>query len=457
MTTKYTWMVNDPATWYEDGLAAFNAYDHAVPAAAGLHRVNAQWNSGTSSVGASHVGDDTHAWFDLADSGGTVTQQDVSLSLRTTTLNNLARRAKFTISLSKPSTSAVTVNYTTVPSSAQAVKDFTPITGSVVFAPGQTSKTVVIPVRSNDAINIPPETVEYRIIAPAGSDYGQPWSSTIQGAISGYTVARGFSSNSVATDSPGFALGRLPHIGEIFGISIMGVTSFGYGYGLMLRQYFKLKLTAAINGVITQDEAVCLLTVVGVERLSLGWSATDKSARITLSTDYLTSYSAPSDNAWRTARAGTGKSSGKRYWEVVVGAGFNTGDRANMAVGIASAALNLQVDPIFGAPGGISAVIRHNGQYGVNGVLGGSSNAWVLSSGAHVLRFLADLDNRTLAMAVDGGTLDVLNTYGGPAGTAMFPISSMNTAIAQASGHTLRTLAEDFSYAIPAGAVAWET
>src|SRR5207302_7432316 len=54
--------------------------------------------------------------------------------------------ANFIVALSAPSAQRVTVNYMTVGGSAQPLVDFTDVSGTVVFDPGETSKTISVPV-----------------------------------------------------------------------------------------------------------------------------------------------------------------------------------------------------------------------------------------------------------------------------------------------------------------------
>lgn len=56
------------------------------------------------------------------------------------------RAAVFTVSLSRPSTSTVTVNYATADVSATAGTDYTAAGGTLSFAPGTTSATIKVPV-----------------------------------------------------------------------------------------------------------------------------------------------------------------------------------------------------------------------------------------------------------------------------------------------------------------------
>lgn len=58
----------------------------------------------------------------------------------------MARSAVFLVQLSRPSAQTVTVGYTTVAGTATASSDFTPVSGTISFAPGQTSAQVVVPI-----------------------------------------------------------------------------------------------------------------------------------------------------------------------------------------------------------------------------------------------------------------------------------------------------------------------
>ena len=61
----------------------------------------------------------------------------------------MARSAVFLVRLSKASNQPVTVNYATASGTATAGSDFTPVSGTITFAPGQTVAQVIVPVRDN--------------------------------------------------------------------------------------------------------------------------------------------------------------------------------------------------------------------------------------------------------------------------------------------------------------------
>jgi Calx-beta domain/Glucose / Sorbosone dehydrogenase len=65
--------------------------------------------------------------------------------------------ATFQVSLNSTSTSTVTVDYTTADGTAKAPGDYTSTSGTLSFAPGETSKTITVPV-AGDTIDEPDET-----------------------------------------------------------------------------------------------------------------------------------------------------------------------------------------------------------------------------------------------------------------------------------------------------------
>jgi ELWxxDGT repeat protein len=75
----------------------------------------------------------------------------------------------FTVSLTTPSASAVTVQYATVNGTAAAPGDYTASAGTLTFAPGTTSRTVVVPVNM-DTADEADESFFLRLSAAAGAD-----------------------------------------------------------------------------------------------------------------------------------------------------------------------------------------------------------------------------------------------------------------------------------------------
>ncbi|GGC81378.1 cellulase family glycosylhydrolase [Chelatococcus reniformis] len=76
--------------------------------------------------------------------------------------------ARFAVELSAASASVVSVDYTTVALTADAT-DFTPTSGTLTFAPGETSKIVTVPVRG-DAMAEANETFRLALSAPRNAD-----------------------------------------------------------------------------------------------------------------------------------------------------------------------------------------------------------------------------------------------------------------------------------------------
>ncbi|HEY3019482.1 MAG TPA: Calx-beta domain-containing protein [Solirubrobacteraceae bacterium] len=87
--------------------------------------------------------------------------------------------AVFSVTLSGPSGRTITVSYATVPGSAAAGADFTPVTGTLTFAPGETAKTVPVTVAGDTDTGEGPETFALELTAPqnvtiaAGQSQGQ--------------------------------------------------------------------------------------------------------------------------------------------------------------------------------------------------------------------------------------------------------------------------------------------
>ena len=75
----------------------------------------------------------------------------------------------FTVTLAPASPAAVTVDYATADGSATAGEDYTAASGTLVFAPGETSKTVAVPVL-DDAIDEGEETFTLTLSDPSGAE-----------------------------------------------------------------------------------------------------------------------------------------------------------------------------------------------------------------------------------------------------------------------------------------------
>ncbi|UPJ96392.1 HYR domain-containing protein [Bradyrhizobium sp. 172] len=93
---------------------------------------------------------------------------DVKVSIAgppNTVFNNAAL---YTVTLSSASSSVVTVNYATSDGSAKALAEYTPSSGTVTFLPGETSKTVAVPVSVNN-LNSHNETFQVLLSNASGA------------------------------------------------------------------------------------------------------------------------------------------------------------------------------------------------------------------------------------------------------------------------------------------------
>lgn len=79
-----------------------------------------------------------------------------------------ASQAAFTVSLDAPSSVPVTVNYATANANAQAGSDFAAVSGTLTFAPGETTKTVLVPTL-DDAVFEGDETFTVNLSDPVGA------------------------------------------------------------------------------------------------------------------------------------------------------------------------------------------------------------------------------------------------------------------------------------------------
>jgi len=82
---------------------------------------------------------------------GTITDDDVApaFSINDVTANEghgISLNAAFTVTLSAPAGVAMTVNYATSGQTATSGVDFTPTSGTLTFAPGETTKSILVPI-----------------------------------------------------------------------------------------------------------------------------------------------------------------------------------------------------------------------------------------------------------------------------------------------------------------------
>ncbi len=89
------------------------------------------------------------------------------ISINSVTVSEAAGTAQLTLSLSQPSSSAISVDYATANGSATAGSDYTARSATVTFQPGQTSKTVTITI-TDDSVAEPTENFTVNLSNPTG-------------------------------------------------------------------------------------------------------------------------------------------------------------------------------------------------------------------------------------------------------------------------------------------------
>ena len=127
----------------------------------------------------------TGATLDTATATGTIIDDDEFVPppppppvTPTVSINNVVMNegngpgsATFTVRLSESTTQAVTVDFATQNGTAVGGSDFTPVDGVLTFAPGETVKTVVVPVLGDTAVE-PDETFGVVLTGPSGAVLG---------------------------------------------------------------------------------------------------------------------------------------------------------------------------------------------------------------------------------------------------------------------------------------------
>ena len=90
-----------------------------------------------------------------------------NISVNDVTVNENAGTADFTVSLDAATTGPISVDFATADGTATQPGDYTTTSGSVTFAPGQTSKTVTVPIIDDNTPEAT-ETFELRLTNPSG-------------------------------------------------------------------------------------------------------------------------------------------------------------------------------------------------------------------------------------------------------------------------------------------------
>jgi hypothetical protein len=103
---------------------------------------------------------------------------NLSVAPATQTVQENAGTATITINMSPALDHEVTVQYATSNGSATAEQDYTEVSGSVTFNPGQISRTIAVPILEDGALE-GPETFSLVLSSPVNAGLGSPAASTI--------------------------------------------------------------------------------------------------------------------------------------------------------------------------------------------------------------------------------------------------------------------------------------
>jgi hypothetical protein len=131
--------------------------------------------------------------------------------------------ANFAITLNQPSASTVTVKYTTVPGTA-GTSDFTAVSGTLAFLPGQTAQTISVPL-TDTKLPVGDQTFTLALSSPVGATLPDP-----QGTAT--IVAHG----QTAVTTPSISVGN-----------VVAGASDGYAE-------FVVRLNASSNNIVSVSE-----------------------------------------------------------------------------------------------------------------------------------------------------------------------------------------------------------
>lgn len=158
---------------------AAGGYQVQVPA--GTYQVTfsaAGWNTPitkTFTIGTQNVKVDANTRTDFAAQPPT---PSVSFSASSYTISEAGQAQTITVRLSNATNTAVSVRYATSNGTATSGNDYTATSGTLMFAPGETSKTFSIPINNDVAVE-PSETIQLALSAPIGATLGTQRTSTV--------------------------------------------------------------------------------------------------------------------------------------------------------------------------------------------------------------------------------------------------------------------------------------
>jgi hypothetical protein len=113
------------------------------------------------------------AFVDVGQATGTILNDDTTAALSidnvTVTDNSSGPvAANFAVSLSAPLTQTVTVNFASADATASSPSDYLPVSGTLTFFPGDTTKTIPVTINS-DSVSEPTKTFVINLSSPAGA------------------------------------------------------------------------------------------------------------------------------------------------------------------------------------------------------------------------------------------------------------------------------------------------
>jgi hypothetical protein len=164
---------------FDADFAITNIWNAVIVSHVGNHYVirNADWNANVTAGTQASFG------FQAATSTGNTTASNLVLDNATpppvlpalsvadasvTEGNSGAADLAFTVTLSGASSTPVTVAYATADGTAAAGSDYTAVTGTLTFAPGETSKLVHVQVLGDTTVE-PNETLSLALSSPSGA------------------------------------------------------------------------------------------------------------------------------------------------------------------------------------------------------------------------------------------------------------------------------------------------
>lgn len=149
----------------------------------------------------------------------------------------------FNVRLSVASDSAVSVNYTTANNTANAPSDYTQVSGTLNFAPGETLKTVSVTIKGDTFIEAD-ETFFVTLATPAGATLARS-------AATGTITSDDFAPTTLAAIADAYVKGATPdqNFGALGELQIKRTLNPGSGKG---RQAYLRFDTSGVTGTITR-------------------------------------------------------------------------------------------------------------------------------------------------------------------------------------------------------------